>query len=62
MHQNQAVLQAFVYLAGLQLLATSSLQSVLAGGCGLLAGLAYQYNFMGIKRLKVASARSPCPM
>lgn len=53
---RQAVLQAFVYLAGLQLLASSSLRSALAGSCGLLAGLAYQYNFLGIKRLKVASA------
>lgn len=53
---QQAVLQAFVYLAGLQLLASSSLRSALAGSCGLIAGLAYQYNFFGIKRLKVASA------
>ena len=43
-----------MYLAGLQLLASSSLRSVLAGSCGLLAGMAYQYNFLGIKRLKVA--------
>ncbi|KAL3161067.1 hypothetical protein ABBQ38_009450 [Trebouxia sp. C0009 RCD-2024] len=45
--------KAFVYLAGLQLLANSSLHSALAGGCGLVAGLAYHYNFLGIKRLKV---------
>lgn len=60
-HQHQAVLQAFVYLAGLQLLANSSLHSALAGGCGLVAGLAYHYNFLGIKRLKVASAYLPFP-
>ena len=46
-------LQAFVYLAGIQLLASLSWRSTLAGGCGLLAGLAYQYNFLGLKRLKV---------
>jgi hypothetical protein len=46
-------LQAFVYLAGIQLLASHSWRSALAGGCGLLAGLAYQYNFLGLKRLKV---------
>ncbi|KAA6420151.1 MAG: hypothetical protein FRX49_09814 [Trebouxia sp. A1-2] len=44
---------AFVYLAGIQLLASHSWRSALAGGCGLLAGLAYQYNFLGLKRLKV---------
>ena len=49
--------QAFVYLAGIQLLSSSSLRSVLAGGCGLLAGLAYRYNFLGIKRLKVMPDR-----
>lgn len=60
-YQHRAVLQAFVYLAGLQLLASSSLHSALAGGCGLVAGLAYHYNFLGVKRLKVASANLPFP-
>ena len=46
-------LQAFVYLAGIQLLASSTWRSALAGCCGLIAGLAYQSNFLGIKRLKV---------
>lgn len=45
--------KAFVYLAGIQLLASHSWRSALAGGCGLLAGLAYQYNFLGLKRMKV---------
>lgn len=48
--------KAFVYLAGIQLLASSSSRSALAGGCGLLAGLAYQYDFLSIKRLKVPRA------
>lgn len=45
--------KAFVYIAGIQLLASSTWRSALAGGCGLLAGLAYRSNFLGIKRLKV---------
>jgi len=45
--------QAFVYLAGLQLLLTSGRRSLLLGGCAALAGLAYQANFLGIKRVRV---------
>lgn len=44
----------FVYLAGAQLLLSASWRSALAGGCGLLVGAAYQYNFLGLKQLKVS--------
>ena len=50
--------QAFVYLAGLQLLLTSGRRSLLLGGCAALAGLAYQANFLGIKRVRVRGPRS----
>lgn len=45
--------KAFVYTAGLQLLLSSSWRSAAAGSCGLLVGLAYQYNFLGLKQLKI---------
>lgn len=47
------MLQVFVYLAGAQLLASSPWRTAVTATCGLLVGAAYQYNFLGLKRLKV---------
>lgn len=48
--------QAFIYLASIQLLFSSPPTSVLAGGCGLLAGLLYRINFLGMQRLRLPAA------
>eukprot|EP00249_Psilotum_nudum_P011746 c23356_g1_i1 orf=299-1189(+) len=52
--------KAFVYLAGFQLLLSAWKRSLIPGICGILAGLAYRMNVLGIRRMKfpavVASA------
>ena len=45
--------QVFMYVAGAQLLFSSPRSSIPAGLCGVLAGVAYHSNFLGLKRLKV---------
>ena len=50
------MLQAFVYIAGAQLLLSASWRSAVAGGCGLLVRLAYQHNFLGLKQFKVTAS------
>ncbi|GLI63638.1 hypothetical protein VaNZ11_006667 [Volvox africanus] len=42
----------FLYLMGLQLLMSAGWASLLAGGTGLVAGLIYRLNVLGIKRLR----------
>ena len=49
-------LQSFVYVAALQLLLSAPKKSLVAGLCGLLAGVLYRTNFMGIGDLKVCLA------
>lgn len=44
--------KSFVYLAGLQLLLSSWTQSLVPGVCGLLAGLLYKSNILGIRKVK----------
>ena len=48
-----AALQAFVYMAGVQLLFASSRQSLLGALCGLAAGVAYRTNLFGLQKLQV---------
>lgn len=48
-------LQAFVYLAGLQLLLVSGRQSLLTLAASTLAGLLYRLNFCNIKKLRVGA-------
>ena len=49
-------LQAFIYLAAIQLLLSSPPYSLVAGGCGLLAGALYRLNFLGLQRLRLPAA------
>ncbi|KAL6614311.1 hypothetical protein ACP70R_036581 [Stipagrostis hirtigluma subsp. patula] len=44
--------KSFVYLAGLQLLFSAGIHSVIPGLSGILAGLLYRLNTFGIRRLK----------
>ncbi|KXZ43540.1 hypothetical protein GPECTOR_87g402 [Gonium pectorale] len=44
--------KVFLYLLGLQLLLSGGTSSLLAGGAGLLAGLAYRFNLLGVKKLR----------
>lgn len=48
--------QAFIYLASIQLLFSAPPATVLAGGCGLLAGLLYRLNFLRVQRLRLPAA------
>lgn len=48
--------QAFVYVAALQLLLSASRRSMVAGVCGLIAGVLYHVNFMGIREFRVRGA------
>lgn len=48
--------QAFIYLASIQLLFSAPPATALAGGCGLLAGLLYRLNFLGLQRLRLPAA------
>jgi len=52
--------QAFIYLAGLQLLLTSGRKSLLVLGASGLAGLLYKFNFCHIRRLRVRSTVALC--
>ncbi|GAB4823131.1 hypothetical protein N2152v2_010177 [Parachlorella kessleri] len=45
--------KSFVYVAALQLLLSAPKKSLVAGLCGLLAGILYRTNFMGIGDLKL---------
>eukprot|EP01018_Ginkgo_biloba_P000796 Gb_24078 [translate_table: standard] len=44
--------KSFVYLAGLQLLLSSWKKSFIPGVCGVLAGMLYRMNVLGIQRIK----------
>jgi hypothetical protein len=44
------LLQTFIYLAGLQLLLTGGLPCVVAGAAGVVAGLVYRTNLLGIRK------------
>ncbi|CAM6119784.1 unnamed protein product [Calypogeia fissa] len=44
--------KSFVYLAGLQLLLSSWKRSLIPGLCGILAGLTYRSNILGVRRMK----------
>ncbi|GLC36343.1 hypothetical protein PLESTB_000771900 [Pleodorina starrii] len=44
--------KVFMYLLGVQLLLSAGRASLLAGGTGLVAGLLYRFNVLGIKRLR----------
>ncbi len=46
-------LQAFIYLAGLQLCLSGGTRSMLAGAAGLLAGLVYRSNVFGVRSARV---------
>lgn len=48
--------KAFIYLASIQLLFSAPPATVLAGGCGLLAGLLYRLNFLRVQRLRLPAA------
>ncbi|EFJ44592.1 hypothetical protein VOLCADRAFT_118724, partial [Volvox carteri f. nagariensis] len=45
----------FVYVLGLQLLMSAGRASLLVGGTGLVAGLIYKFNLLGVKRLRFPS-------
>lgn len=45
--------KSFIYLAGLQLLLSSWKRSFIPGICGLIAGLLYRLNVLGIRRMKM---------
>ena len=47
-----------MYVAGAQLLFTAPRSSIPAGLCGILAGIAYHSNILGMKRLQVGLALS----
>ncbi|GFR45426.1 hypothetical protein Agub_g6805, partial [Astrephomene gubernaculifera] len=44
--------KVFLYLIGMQLLLSGGPASLLAGGAGLVAGLAYRGNLLGMKRMR----------
>ncbi|KAL4436662.1 hypothetical protein ABPG75_003801 [Micractinium tetrahymenae] len=48
--------KAFIYLASIQMLFAAPPATALAGGCGLLAGLLYRLNFLGLQRLRLPAA------
>ncbi len=48
-----APVQSFIYVAALQLLLSAPRTSIVAGLCGLVAGILYRTNFLGIAELKV---------
>lgn len=48
--------KSFVYLAGLQLLFSAWKRSFIPGICGLVAGVAYRLNLLGIRRVKFPEA------
>jgi hypothetical protein len=50
------LLQAFIYLASIQLLLSAPPKSVVAGLCGLAAGQAYRLNLLGMQRLRLPAA------
>lgn len=52
------VLQAFVYLAGLQLLLTSGRKSVLVMVASTVAGVLYRLNVLGVRRLQVGKGEA----
>ena len=48
-------LQAFIYLASIQLLLSAAPSSAVAGACGTVAGLLYRLNVLGLQRLRLPS-------
>ncbi len=48
--------QTFVYLAALQLLLSGGRRSMLAGGCGIVAGLLYRLNFCRVKQWRLPAS------
>lgn len=46
-------MQAFVYLAGLQLAMSSGMASLLVACTGVVAGILYKTNFVGLKMFRV---------
>jgi hypothetical protein len=42
--------QTFIYLAGLQLLLSGGLPCVVAGAAGVMSGLVYRTNLLGIRK------------
>ncbi|KAI3426075.1 hypothetical protein D9Q98_008043 [Chlorella vulgaris] len=48
--------KSFIYLASIQLLLSAAPGSLVAGGAGLLAGLLYRLNFLGLQRLRLPTA------
>lgn len=54
--------KAFIYLGGLQLLLSSGQRSVTAGVCGVMAGLVYRSDLLGLCswRVSVVNTRGTC--
>lgn len=48
--------KAFIYLASIQLLFSSPPATAVAGACGLLSGLLYRLNPLGLQRLRLPTA------
>lgn len=46
--------QTFFYMAGMQLLASGGVPTLVLGVSGLFAGLLYRLDVLGIKRVKVS--------
>lgn len=57
---RSVLMQAFVYLAGLQLLLTSGRKSALVMLASTVAGVLYRLNFCGVRRLRVRGVGSCC--
>ena len=51
---TKLLMQAFIYMAGVQLLFASSRQTLFGAACGLIAGIAYRTNFLGLQKLQVS--------
>lgn len=56
MHIALPLLQTFIYLAAMQLLLSGGRKSVLAGACGLLAGILYRLNLARMKEWRLPAA------
>ena len=50
-----AWVQAFIYLAGLQLLLLGGLSSLISGVAGAAAGALWRLNFLGLQRFRVGA-------
>lgn len=50
----------FVYLIGVQLLLSSGRRSIMAGACGILVGLLYHLDILGLQSLRVRSPLCYC--